>query len=129
MLRLVSSRQLGISTRRTPLNLVTQPSTIVATTWSSQEHRASYWMDVIRVKVSKDGKKRHEDPEMVVQRHQEERRSDGQSLLDLESWNDRHEKKWMRPKRLESKRRYNFDKKHVSDLVKYISFVQENRDK
>ncbi|KAG7350539.1 hypothetical protein IV203_009899 [Nitzschia inconspicua] len=90
---------------------------------------AFYWMDVVRVKVDKNGKRRHEDPEMVVRRHQEERRSDGQSLLDLEAWNDRHEKNWMRRKRLEQKRRYDFDKKHVSDLAKYIAFVQENSEK
>ena len=88
-----------------------------------------YWMDVVRVKTGRDGKRRHEDPEMIVRRHQEERRSDGQSLLDLEAWNDRHEKKWMRRKRLDEKRRYDFDKKHVTDLAKYISFVQENKDK
>jgi hypothetical protein len=94
-----------------------------------REQRASYWMDVVRVKKGKDGKRRHEDPELVVQRYREERRSDGQSLLDLEAWNDRHEKNWMRRKRLEEKRRYEFDTKHVFDLAKYISFVQENKDK
>jgi hypothetical protein len=87
-------------------------------------------MDVVRVKVDKKtGKRKHEDPEAIVRRHQEERRSDGQSLLDLEAWNDRHEKRWMRRKRLEQKKRYDFDKKHVFDLAKYIAFVQENKEK
>ena len=34
----------------------------------------------------------------------------------------------MRRKRLEEKRRYEFDKKHVTDLAKYIAFVQDNKD-
>jgi hypothetical protein len=87
---------------------------------------AFYWMDVVRFKIDKNtGRRIHEDPEDVVKRHQEERRSDGQSLLDMDIWNDRHEKRWMRRKRLSEKRRYEFDKKHVNDLAKYIAFVQK----
>ncbi|KAL3905925.1 MAG: hypothetical protein SGARI_004233 [Bacillariaceae sp.] len=135
---LILRRQIVFGARR-PWNasLASLPPSAVTTTINlpsttqplQREQRASYWMDVVRVKKGRDGKRRHEDPESVVRRHQEERRSDGQSLLDLESWNDRHEKKWMRRKRLDEKRRYEFDKKHVFDLAKYISFVQENKDK
>lgn len=87
-------------------------------------------MDVVRVRTDRrTGKKYHEDPERVVLRCVDERRSDGESLLDLEFYNDRHEKPWMKRKRLALQRRYEFDKKHVSDLAKYIAFVQEHKEK
>jgi hypothetical protein len=75
------------------------------------------------------GKPKHEDPERVVVRHQEQRRSDGEGLLDMHFYNDRHEKAWMRRKRMAEKRRYDFDRKHISDLAKYIAFVQDNKKK
>jgi hypothetical protein len=85
---------------------------------------------VIRLRLDRrDGKLKHEDPERVVSRHHEQRRSDGEGLLDLHFYNDRHEKAWKRRKRLAEKRRYEFDKKHVTDLAKYIAFVQDNKDK
>jgi hypothetical protein len=90
----------------------------------------SYWCDVIRTRVDKtSGKSKHEDPERVVIRHQEQRRSDGEALLDMHYYNDRHEKAWMRRKRMAEKRRYEFDRKHVTDLAKYIAFVQDNKQK
>ena len=96
----------------------------------SQQQRRKYWMDVVRVRTDRrSGKKSHEDPERVVLRCVDERRSDGESLLDLEFYNDRHEKPWMKRKRLALQRRYEFDKKHVSDLAKYIAFVQEHKEK
>lgn len=105
------------------------------TTGSNNEQRRTFWMDVVRIKTnrpqkySKDGKsgvgKQHEDPEQVIRRHMDETRSDGESLLDLMFFNDKHEKKWMKRVRLQSKKRYEFDKKHVTDLAKYIAFVQK----
>jgi hypothetical protein len=102
---------------------------------NNNEQRRTFWMDVIRIKTnrpqkySKDGKsgvgKQHEDPEQVIRRHMDETRSDGESLLDLMFFNDKHEKKWMKRVRLQSKKRYEFDKKHVTDLAKYIAFVQK----
>ena len=90
----------------------------------------AYWQEVIRVRRDKKtGKFKHEDPERVVKRFQEQRRSDGESLLDLHNYNDKHEKPWMKKKRLAEKRRYEFDKKHVMDLAKYIQFVQDNKEK
>jgi hypothetical protein len=135
-----SASRITLSSNHTPAPLL-----LVAPSSSSHQQQASrhggggyslgyhqrqavafYWMDVVRFKIDKKtGKRVHEDPEDVVKRHQEQRRSDGQSLLDLHIWNDRHEKKWMRRKRLEQKRRYEFDKKHVNDLAKYIAFVQK----
>eukprot|EP00529_Nitzschia_sp_RCC80_P037419 CAMPEP_0113488800 /NCGR_PEP_ID=MMETSP0014_2-20120614/26204_1 /TAXON_ID=2857 /ORGANISM="Nitzschia sp." /LENGTH=154 /DNA_ID=CAMNT_0000382525 /DNA_START=3 /DNA_END=467 /DNA_ORIENTATION=+ /assembly_acc=CAM_ASM_000159 len=95
-----------------------------------QQQRRNYWMDVVRVRTDRrSGKKYHEDPERVVLRCVDERRSDGESLLDLEFYNDKHEKPWMKRKRLALQRRYEFDKKHVSDLAKYIAFVQEHKEK
>jgi hypothetical protein len=91
--------------------------------------RRTLWQEIVRIRSDKDGKRRHEDPERVVHRFQEQRRSDGESLLDLHFYNDKHEKAWMRRKRLTDKRRYEFDKKHVMDLAKYIQFVQDNKDK
>ena len=79
--------------------------------------------------MDKDGNLKYEDPEKVVRRFQESKRSDGETLLDMHIWNDRHEKGWMRRRRIASKKRYEFDKKHVLDLAKYIQFVQENKDK
>ena len=106
---------------------------------NNTEQRRSFWMDVIRIKTnrpnskygySKDGKtgvtEKHEDPEQVIRRHMDETRSDGESLLDLMFFNEKHEKKWMKRVRLQNKKRYEFDKKHVTDLAKYISFVQQN---
>ena len=106
---------------------------------NTTEQRRSFWMDVIRIKTnrpnskygySKDGKtgvtEKHEDPEQVIRRHMDETRSDGESLLDLMFFNEKHEKKWMKRVRLQNKKRYEFDKKHVTDLAKYISFVQQN---
>ncbi|OEU19061.1 hypothetical protein FRACYDRAFT_237352 [Fragilariopsis cylindrus CCMP1102] len=108
---------------------------------NNTEQRRSFWMDVIRIKTnrpnskygySKDGKtgvtEKHEDPEQVIRRHMDETRSDGESLLDLMFFNEKHEKKWMKRVRLQNKKRYEFDKKHVTDLAKYISFVQQNGD-
>ena len=95
-------------------------------------HHRGYWQEVIRVKRDRrDGNKlKHEDPERVVKRFQEQRRgSDGEGLLDLHMYNDRHEKPWMKKKRLAEKRRYDFDKNHVMDLAKYIQFVQDNKEK
>jgi hypothetical protein len=65
----------------------------------------------------------------VVKRFQEQRRSDGEGLLNMHIYNDRHEKAWMKRKRLDEKRRYDFDKDHVMDLAKYIQFVQDNKEK
>ena len=106
---------------------------------NNKEQRRTFWMDVIRIKTnrpnskygySKDGKtgvtEKHEDPEQVIRRHMDETRSDGESLLDLMFFNEKHEKKWMKRVRLQNKKRYEFDKKHVTDLAKYISFVQQN---
>ena len=106
---------------------------------NTKEQRRTFWMDVIRIKTnrpnskygySKDGKtgvtEKHEDPEQVIRRHMDETRSDGESLLDLMFFNEKHEKKWMKRVRLQNKKRYEFDKKHVTDLAKYISFVQQN---
>lgn len=91
--------------------------------------RRSLWQEIVRIRTDKDGKKRHEDPERVVKRFQEQRRSDGESLLDLHFYNDKHEKAWMKRKRKDDQRRYEFDKKHVMDLAKYIQFVQDNSQK
>jgi hypothetical protein len=91
--------------------------------------RRAYWQEIVRIQTDKDGKKRHEDPERVVRRFQMQRRSDGEALLDVHIFNDKHEKAWMRRKRLDEKRRYDFDRKHVMDLAKYIQFVQDNKDK
>ena len=107
------------------------------------EQRRSFWMDVVRIKkptrnnrfnnknnnnAKKQTQKVHEDPEQVVRRHTDEVRSDGEALLDLMFFNDRHEKAWMKRKRLEGIRRYEFDKKHVTDLAKYIAFVQDHKE-
>eukprot|EP00934_Nitzschia_sp_Nitz4_P007387 Nitzschia sp. Nitz4//scaffold34_size148208//81202//81690//NITZ4_002984-RA/size148208-processed-gene-0.15-mRNA-1//1//CDS//3329548807//7377//frame0 len=89
----------------------------------------SLWQEVIRIRTDKEGKKRHEDPDRVVRRFQEQRRSDGECLLDLYFYNDKHEKSWMKRKRMDDQRRYQFDKKHVMDLAKYIQFVQKNSTK
>ncbi len=91
--------------------------------------RRSYWQEIVKIRIDRDGKKRHEDPDRVVKKFQEQRRSDGMSLLDLHFYNDKHEKAWMKTKRMADKRRYEFDKKHVMDLVKYIQFVQDNTQK
>jgi hypothetical protein len=91
--------------------------------------RRGYWQEVVRVRRDKDGKIKHEDPERVVKRFQEQRRSDGEGLLNMHIYNDRHEKAWMKRKRLDEKRRYDFDKDHVMDLAKYIQFVQDNKEK
>jgi hypothetical protein len=121
------------------------------------EQRRSFWMDVVTRKPhqqnSRFGKQQkllqqqqqqpsdnnnnkasasdnysHEDPEQVVRRHTEETRSDGEPLLDLMFFNDRHEKAWKKRQRLKSKSRYDFDKKHVNDLAKYIAFVKDHKD-
>ena len=108
------------------------------------QQRRSFWMDVVRIKTQrpnnkhnkwnkqKDGNNNkqavHEDPEQVVRRHTDETRSDGEALLDLMFFNDRHEKAWMKRKRLQGIRRYEFDKKHVTDLAKYIAFVQDHKE-
>lgn len=70
----------------------------------------------------------HEDPEQVVRRHTDETRSDGEALLDLMFFNDRHEKAWRKRQRLKSKNRYEFDKKHVNNLAKYIAFVKDHKE-
>ena len=114
-------------------------SALTTTNINNKEQRRTFWMDVIRIKTnrpnskygySKDGKtgvtEKHEDPEQVIRRHMDETRSDGESLLDLMFFNEKHEKKWMKRVRLQNKKRYEFDKKHVTDLAKYISFVQQN---
>lgn len=88
--------------------------------------RRAYWQEIVRIRTDKNGKRKHEDPERVADRFREQRRSDGEVLLDLHLYNDRHEKSWMRRKRLADKRRYDFDKKHVMDLAKYIQFVQKD---
>jgi len=67
----------------------------------------------------------HEDPELVARRHTDETRSDGEGLLDLMFYNDRHEKAWRKRQRLKGLKRYEFDRKHVNDLAKYIAFKQE----
>jgi hypothetical protein len=89
----------------------------------------AYWQEVVRVRRNKDGKRKHEDPERVVKRFQEQRRGDGEGLLNLHVYNDKHEKAWMKRKRMAEKRRYDFDKNHVMDLAKYIQFVQDNIEK
>ena len=91
--------------------------------------RRSFWQEIIKIRTDKEGKRRHDDPERVIKRFQEQRRSDGESLLDLHFYNEKHEKAWMKRKRLNDQRRYEFDKKHVMDLAKYIQFVQDNSQK
>lgn len=78
-------------------------------------------------KIASDGFV-HEDPEVVCRRHTDETRSDGESLLDLMFFNDRHEKAWKRRQRLKATKRYEFDKKHVNDLAKYITFVKDHEE-
>ena len=100
----------------------------------SNEQRRLFWMDVVRVKTvrnknNKKGERKHEDPGMVVRRHMDETRSDGEPLLDLMFYNDRHEKGWMKRKRLKEKKRHDFDKKKINDLAKYIAFVQDNKER
>mmetsp|Transcript_83076 Transcript_83076/g.240424 ORF Transcript_83076/g.240424 Transcript_83076/m.240424 type:complete len:114 (+) Transcript_83076:86-427(+) len=111
------------------LHLRTSFQRIIVTPAHKDIARRSYWQEVIKYRVDADGKKRYEDPERVIKRFQEQRRSDGQSLLDLHFYNDKHEKAWMKRKRLDDQRRYEFDKKHVMDLAKYIQFVQDNSQK
>lgn len=109
-----------------------------------QQRDFSVWVDVIRIKkqrqrdhkkvsnsnsATKPSQMVHEDPEQVVRRHTDEVRSDGEALLDLMFYNDRHEKAWRKRQRLQNLRRYQFDKKHVTDLAKYIAFVQDYGDK
>mmetsp|Transcript_132750 Transcript_132750/g.197701 ORF Transcript_132750/g.197701 Transcript_132750/m.197701 type:complete len:111 (+) Transcript_132750:112-444(+) len=93
-----------------------------------QLQRRGYWQEIVRERIEKDGRRKHEDPELVANRFREQVRSDGQALIDIHAYNDRHEKPWMKRKRLQGKKRYDFDKKHVMDLAKYIEFVQENKD-
>ena len=91
--------------------------------------RRSLWQEIVRLQNDRDGKQKLEDTQRVVRRFQQERRSDGESLLDIHFHNTRHEKPWMKKKRLDDKRRYEYDKKHVMDLAKYIQFVQDNKEK
>merc|ERR1719491_1549871 len=100
-----------------------------------QEQRRSFWMDVVRIKT-KSGKNggpatmKHEDPEQVVRRHRyaQEQRSDGEALIDLMFFNDKHEKAWMKRKRLQGIKRYEFDKLHVTNLAKYIAFIKDQKE-
>ncbi|VEU35925.1 unnamed protein product [Pseudo-nitzschia multistriata] len=136
-----SSFQLQASTLEFPCRPET--NTAAATSSPIAEQRRSFWMDVVRIKKqsprrsfkdkndgssSSNQKMAHEDPEMVVRRHTDEVRADGENLLDLMFYNDRHEKAWMKRKRMQNLRRYEFDKKHVTDLAKYIAFVQDYGD-
>ena len=88
-------------------------------------HQArGYWQEIVRWKVDPEtGNRKYEDPELLAKRFREQVRSDGQALMDIDAWNDRHEKKWMKRRRLESKREYLAKKKQVMDLAKYIEFV------
>jgi len=103
--------------------------------YQHQEQRRSFWMDVVRIKTQR-GKNggpstmKHEDPEHVVRRHQyhREQRSDGEALIDLMFFNDKHEKAWMKRKRLQGIKRYEFDKRHVTNLAKYIAFVKDQKE-
>jgi len=111
------------------------------------ESRRSFWMEVVRRKPNREKKKKHqnafgdedtkakfddgwvhEDPESVIRRHTDEVRSDGATLMSIYEHNDRHEKAWKKRQRLKNLRRYEFDKKHVNDLAKYIAFVKDNED-
>ena len=95
---------------------------------STAVSRRSYWQEVIRQRPDRQtGKLKYEDPCHVAMRFQEHTRgNDGASLLTVHLWNDRHEKAWMRRKRLASLVKYKQDKQHVMDLAKYIEFVKEN---
>jgi hypothetical protein len=106
-------------------NSINGETTSTTTTMS----RRNYWQEVIRQRPDrKTGKLKYEDPEQVVLRFQEHTRaSDGATLSSIHLWNDRHEKTWMRKKRLASLRQYNQDKQNVLDLAKYIEFKQENK--
>eukprot|EP00531_Pseudo-nitzschia_arenysensis_P016308 CAMPEP_0116144056 /NCGR_PEP_ID=MMETSP0329-20121206/15782_1 /TAXON_ID=697910 /ORGANISM="Pseudo-nitzschia arenysensis, Strain B593" /LENGTH=157 /DNA_ID=CAMNT_0003639421 /DNA_START=117 /DNA_END=590 /DNA_ORIENTATION=- len=106
---------------------------------NQEQQRRSFWMDVVTRKPQhgKQSKKDssnnksnfvHEDPEQVVRRHTDETRSDGEALLDLMFYNDRHEKAWRKRQRLKDMKRYEFDKKHVNDLAKYIAFVKDHKE-
>ena len=90
--------------------------------------KRAYWQEVVMRKRGPDGKYKYEDPALVSRRFQDARRADGEYLLEVHLWNDRHEKPWMRKKRMAEKKRYDFDKKHVLDLAKYIHFVKDNKD-
>uniref|UniRef100_A0A7R9ZIQ2 Uncharacterized protein n=1 Tax=Craspedostauros australis TaxID=1486917 RepID=A0A7R9ZIQ2_9STRA len=89
----------------------------------------SYWQEIVRRKVDKEGNVKYDDPSVVVRRFKDSQRADGHALLDLHLWNERHEKKWMKKQRLIAKKRYEFDKQHVMNLAKYIEFIQDNKDK
>jgi hypothetical protein len=86
-----------------------------------------YWQEFIRQRVDNSGKRKYEDPERVVKRFQDARRADGETLLDIHLWNTKHEKPWMKRRRMIEKKRYEFDKRHVLDLAKYIQFVQDKK--
>mmetsp|Transcript_18153 Transcript_18153/g.39578 ORF Transcript_18153/g.39578 Transcript_18153/m.39578 type:complete len:160 (+) Transcript_18153:168-647(+) len=146
LLRFAGSTVTAAARRRSVIVLASaQPATpLLELQQQHQQQRRSFWMDVVRIKKqqprrsfkdkdkgnSGNGKFQmmHEDPEQVVRRHTNEVRADGESLLDLMFYNDRHEKAWMKRKRMDSLRRYEFDKKHVTDLAKYISFVHDYND-
>ena len=142
---MLTQRSLGSSVRSMPLSALSSSSTIVncsnkiteqenhnrSSQYQCQSHRM-LWQEVIRRNVrdrknpNKDQKLRYEDPSRVIQRFQEPKRAkDGETLLGLHVWNDRHEKPFMKRKRLERLKRYNRDKQHVMDLAKYIELVQE----
>eukprot|EP00536_Pseudo-nitzschia_multiseries_P006012 jgi/Psemu1/303798/fgenesh1_kg.123_\ len=135
---LACGRRTVASLSRGPIAASSCSTTTLAEGSPHTDHqRRSFWMDVVRIKPQKqrrgskdDNKKNkfqmvHEDPEQVVRRHTDEVRADGENLLELMFFNDRHEKAWMKRKRLQNLRRYEFDKKHVNDLAKYIAFVQD----
>lgn len=132
MLYLVGHRTLSQSLKREILEARGAAATAavsVVTVVPTFCHR-SYWQEhVQRYTDNRTGKKRHEDPTRVVKRFQDQVRSDGEALIDLHTYNDKHEKAWMRRKRLNEKKRYEFDKKNVMDLAKYIEFVQDNKEK
>ncbi|CAB9499277.1 expressed unknown protein [Seminavis robusta] len=86
------------------------------------------WVEVVDRRFDPRTKSwKHEDPEMVVGRIQVEVNSKGDEIRTFKS--DRHTKPTTYKKELNNQIAYDRKKKQVMDLMKYIHFVKDHKDK
>ena len=90
------------------------------------------WVEFVNEKYDpKTQTYKSEDPEQTVSRIQEEKDSKGQTILNLpkNQKNARHVKPTTYRKELANKIAYQRKRQEVMDLIKYIHFVKDHKDK
>uniref|UniRef100_A0A6U3SV15 Uncharacterized protein n=1 Tax=Ditylum brightwellii TaxID=49249 RepID=A0A6U3SV15_9STRA len=93
---------------------------------NGQTRSLAYWQEhVYRVRDSRDGSLKFEDPEMAAERMVQGERAEGTRVR----FKQRYEKPTAKRKRLENERLFKTKKRGVEELKAYIQFMKNHKEK